>query len=73
MSDGRYAVIDENNALINVIVWDGVTPYDPGPGLSLVIINEGVSYGPGWIYDPETQTFIDPTPPPPPPPEDPVP
>ena len=24
------------NTVINAIVWDGVTPYDPGPNLRLV-------------------------------------
>ena len=31
----RYAVI-ENGVVINVIVWDGVTPYDPGEGITVV-------------------------------------
>lgn len=63
MSSGRYAVIDQNNVLTNVVAWDGVSLYNPGDGLTLVPINEGASYGPGWIYDPATQTFIDPNPP----------
>lgn len=59
----RYAVIDQNNVAVNFILWDGVSPYDPGEGLSLVVINDGVEYGPGWIYDPATQTFTNPNPP----------
>jgi hypothetical protein len=55
-----YAIIDSNNVFLNAISWDGVSPYDPGAGNSIVVINEGVSYGYGWIYDPVTQTFTDP-------------
>lgn len=71
----RCAVIDSNNIVQNTVVWDGSSPYNPGPGLSLVEIKDGVDYGPGWIYDPATGTFTDPNPPQPDPqPEpDPVP
>lgn len=31
----RYAVI-ENGVVINVIMYDGTSPYDPGPGRTLV-------------------------------------
>lgn len=58
-----YAVIDSNKIFQNAISWDGVSPYDPGLGLTIVPINEGVQYGPGWIYDPATQTFTNPNPP----------
>lgn len=72
MSSGMYAVVDTNNIVVNTIVWDGVTPYNPGVGLTLIEILDGVLCGPGWIYDPVTGTFTDPTPPSPPEP-DPVP
>lgn len=32
----RFAVIDEAGALINITLWDGVTEWHPGPGLSAV-------------------------------------
>ena len=32
-----YAVVDDATSLVvNVIVWDGVQPYDPGEGVTLV-------------------------------------
>lgn len=71
MSSGMYAVVDTNNIVVNTIVWDGVTPYTPDGGLTLIEIPEGTLCGPGWIYDPVTQTFTDPNPPQPEP--DPVP
>jgi hypothetical protein len=55
-----YAIIDSNNVFLNAICWDGVSPYDPGVGNTIVPINEGVDYGPGYIYDPATQTFTPP-------------
>lgn len=31
----KYALTDKAGAVVNVILWDGVTPYDPGEGLTL--------------------------------------
>jgi len=58
--DNTYAVIDENNIAKNFILWDGITNYNPGDGLRLVKINSGISYDYNWIYDENTQNFIDP-------------
>lgn len=55
----NYAVLDENNVVVNVIVWDGVTPYDPGPGLTLQFV-PAVDIGRVWdgtdFVDPSTLT-----------------
>lgn len=32
----RYAVIDADSRVLNVVMWDGNTDYDPGDGLDLV-------------------------------------
>ena len=33
----HYAVVNDATSLVvNVVVWDGVQPYDPGEGLTLV-------------------------------------
>ncbi len=32
---GRYAVI-EDGVVVNIIVWDGESEYDPGDGVTLV-------------------------------------
>ena len=37
----RYSVEDGQGKIVNVIEWDGVTPYNPGPGLVLVPDPEG--------------------------------
>ena len=31
----NYLVLNENNEVVNIIVYDGVSAYDPGEGLSL--------------------------------------
>jgi hypothetical protein len=46
--DKIYAVILDNE-IINVIVWDGETPYTPMVGTTLVECPEGV--GIGWTYN----------------------
>lgn len=43
----NYAVIDENGRVVNVILWDGVAPYNPGAGLVLVPSQEAAR---GDIY-----------------------
>ena len=35
MSD-KYLVLNENNEVVNIIVYDGVAEYNPGEGLSLM-------------------------------------
>lgn len=62
---GRWALIDAINAVVNVIEWDGVAPYTPPAGLTMIATN-GQACGPGFTYDPATGTFVEPPPPPPP-------
>ena len=43
-----YAVV-QNGLVVNVIEWDGITDYDPGEGLELVLAEgRGVSIGYAW-------------------------
>jgi hypothetical protein len=35
MSD-KYLVLNENNKVVNIIVYDGVAEYNPGEGFSLM-------------------------------------
>lgn len=32
----KYAITNQSGDVVNVILWDGVTPYDPGEGFSVV-------------------------------------
>ncbi len=52
----QYAIL-QNNVVINVCAWDGVSPYAPPTGCTLV---QSDSCGIGDIYDPLTQTFSKP-------------
>jgi hypothetical protein len=49
-----YAVVGDGK-VVNVVVWDGVQPYDPGEGLELVVLD-----GPGGIgWDYVDGQFVD--------------
>jgi hypothetical protein len=64
-----YAVIDDGTSLVvNVIVWDGVQPYTPPEGNTLVPLpyedEDGVRRyqgGIGWSYNPKAtkNKFVD--------------
>lgn len=43
----KYAVIRDGK-VVNVILWDGKTEYDPGEGVELVELPAGA--GIGWSY-----------------------
>ena len=53
-----YAHVDADGMVVNVSVWDGVQPFDPGEGLTLVPLpfeedEDGVrryTGGIGWTY-----------------------
>lgn len=48
---GRYVVIstDPNDLTIyNTVLWDGETPYDPGPGLTLMLEEDALLAG--YVY-----------------------
>lgn len=56
----RYAIVEDSTKVVfGVILWDGVTPYTPPQGTSLVNV-DGVLCDIGWIQQPDG-TF---TPPP---------
>ena len=57
----RYAVIDSNYYVVNISLWDGVSEWSPGPGLSLIQLQEDQFVDIGWTYDEETGLFTDPT------------
>ena len=52
----RYAVINSSNVVVNVIIWDGVSPWSPPSGC--IVVPEGQGAMIGGTYDPASQTFI---------------
>ena len=36
----RYAVVDRNGIVSSIIIWDGVSKYDPGKGYVLIKDND---------------------------------
>ena len=45
-----YAVI-ENGVVVNSVEWDGVSPWTPPDGTTLVLAPETDYFGPGSTYD----------------------
>ena len=58
----NYAMV-KDGVVVNVIDWDGVTPYAPPEGCELHAWEGPVSIGWAWVDG----APVDPTPPPPPP------
>jgi hypothetical protein len=56
----NYAFV-VNSVVTNVIVWDGVTPYDPGPNVTLVLLPVNSPVSIGWLYDAANNAFSAPT------------
>lgn len=58
----NYAVINQQNEIVNAILWDGVSPYDPGEGLTLIEAGDLTIYI-GGTYDASSPwKFIPPNP-----------
>ena len=52
----KYAIVDDSTKVVlNIIFWDGVTPYTPPQGTSLVNVTD-VLCDIGWIEQPD-RTF----------------
>ena len=63
--DKPYAIVGPDNTAINFITWNGINEFDYGQADGNYLVSlEGIdSYGFGWLYDAETNTFINPNPP----------
>lgn len=59
----RYALIDANGLVTNVVRWDGSDRWSPPDGVTLVLLDEGWGFGPGDEYDFQTGEFYRPLPP----------
>lgn len=70
----KAAVVDQTtNIVVNIIVADASV--DPAPDGCFLVNVDNTPCDIGWIYDPASNTFINPNPPPPEPepvPEEPV-
>lgn len=54
----RYAVINSANKVVNIIKWDGVSPWSPPVGC--IAVPEGVGAAIGGTYDPTSHAFTPP-------------
>jgi hypothetical protein len=53
-----YCVINQDNIVENIIVWDGVIALEFPYGYSTQPANDLVAIG--WLYDPATNTYSEP-------------
>ena len=53
----RYAVIDQNNVVTNVVMWDGVTQWQPPAGY---VVKETQEAGMGDIWMENLQDYVRP-------------
>lgn len=64
MSDVKnYAIVDMSGDIVNIVSWDGEFPFDPGDGLTLVLIPDGLNVGLGIGWTCIDGVFIPPPPP----------
>jgi hypothetical protein len=61
--DPKRAAVVAAGVVVNVIVADASV--DPAPPGEMLVDVTSRPCGIGWLYDPETETFTDPSPPPP--------
>jgi hypothetical protein len=54
----RYAVINSENVVVNVIIWDGISPWSPPAGHQAILGANRPERD--YIYDPESNTFSPP-------------
>ena len=51
-----HCVVNENNEVVNVVLWDGKNLWHPGEGLRAIACPQR-NGNIGDVYDPETNTF----------------
>lgn len=60
MLSNTWAVLrDEDNVCDNVILWDGVAPWEPPLNHWVKQLEEGSHVGIGWKWDAATNEWID--------------
>jgi hypothetical protein len=57
----RYAVIDTENVVVAIVLWDGVTPWSPPDGETVIRVGDQICDR-GYTYDPATGLFAPATP-----------
>ena len=54
-------VLVENGVVHGILEWDGVTPWEPNPGVQVIDVADDVEVHAQWLYD--GSTFTDSNPP----------
>jgi hypothetical protein len=53
-------VLVENGVVLGILVWDGVTPWEPNHGVQVIDVADDVEVHATWLYD--GSVFTDPNP-----------
>lgn len=60
----KYLAVDQDGLIHNIVAWDGISPYQPDEGISLIPVDEATVVSPGDSWDGANVIFA-PTPEPP--------
>jgi hypothetical protein len=55
-----WAILNLENIVVNMISWDGESPWSPPEGTHVINVTDIESAAIGNTYDPVAQTFISP-------------
>lgn len=58
----KYAVLDTEGKIVNMVMWDGKTPFTPGEGFSLIKAADDFIIGgeiTGGVYTPPVNTSVE--------------
>lgn len=59
----NWAIIDlETNVVVNMILWDGISKWNPPVGFYIIDVTGIEQIGIDWTYDVNTETFLSPLP-----------
>jgi len=47
----KYALVNSENKVVNIIVWDGASVYEPPEGTQLIELSDGAYVDIGFSYD----------------------
>lgn len=56
----KYVLLDENNTVTNVVVWDGDDGWSPPPDVTPVEIQDDENVAKGDVYNPKSRKISKP-------------
>lgn len=56
----RYAIVNIDDVVETICIWDGETDFSPCHQADLIIPVDGIVVGPGWVMNRESGSFAAP-------------